>query len=248
MARVVSPYSLGGDGVNPLRRILNDTIEFERLVESPIRIFITATNVRTGRARIFRNREITADVLLASACLPTMFQAVEIDGEHYWDGGYSGNPMITPLVLECDSHDTLIVQINPVVRDEIPRTAAEINNRINEVSFNASLLKELKMISLLRKVCDPSDGEGWLWAQMRIHLINSEMMRDLGASSKLNASGNFSPCYATRGGAWLTSLSLVMQDRWASFDIRLWRACRRNMTAALIARTAAAGWKCLPQC
>lgn len=191
MARVVSPYSLGGDGVNPLRRILNDTIEFDRLVESPIRIFITATNVRTGRARIFRNREITAEVLLASACLPTMFQSVEIDGEHYWDGGYSGNPMITPLVLECDSHDTLIVQINPVVRDEIPRTAAEINNRINEVSFNASLLKELKMISLLRKVCDPSDGEGWLWAQMRIHLINSNMMRDLGASSKLNAEWEF---------------------------------------------------------
>ncbi|MFN3888875.1 MAG: patatin-like phospholipase family protein [Beijerinckiaceae bacterium] len=191
MARLVSPYSLAGGGGNPLREILVRAIDFDRLAESEIRIFITATNVRTGRPRIFRNGQITPDVLLASACLPTMFQAIEIDGEAYWDGGYSGNPMITPLVRECVSHDTLIVQINPVTRPEIPRTASEINNRINEISFNASLLKELKMISLLRKVCDASDGEGWQWAQMRIHMINSEMMRELGASSKLNAEWAF---------------------------------------------------------
>ncbi|MDP2355412.1 MAG: patatin-like phospholipase family protein [Beijerinckiaceae bacterium] len=191
MARLVSPYSLGGGGANPLRDILIDCVDFDRLAESRIRIFITATNVRTGRGRIFRNGEITPDVLLASACLPTMFKAVMIDGEGYWDGGYSGNPTITPLVQECQSHDTLIVQINPVVRDEIPESAADIHNRINEVSFNATLLKELKMISLLRQVCDASDGEGWQWAQMRLHLINSDMMRDLGASSKLNAEWAF---------------------------------------------------------
>ncbi len=91
-------------------------VDFERLASSPIQLFITATNVRTGRGRVFRNAEITPDVLLASACLPTMFQAVEIDGEPYWDGGYSGNPTITPLVRECDSHDTILVQINPIVR------------------------------------------------------------------------------------------------------------------------------------
>jgi NTE family protein len=191
MARVVSPYSLGGGGVNPLRDILNDTIDFKRLAQSPIRLFITATNVRTGRGRIFRNSEITADVLLASACLPTMFQAVVIDGEPYWDGGYSGNPTITPLVRECQSHDTFIVQINPVLRPETPMSASEIHNRINEVSFNATLLKELKMISLLRDICESGDGEGWLWAQMRLHIINSEMMVSLGASSKLNAEWAF---------------------------------------------------------
>ena len=191
MARLVSPYSLGGAGGNPLRDILNETIDFERLSSSPIKLFITATNVRTGRGRVFRNSEITPDVLLASACLPTMFQAVEIDGEAYWDGGYSGNPTISPLVRECKSHDTFIIQINPVIRPEPPRTASEIHDRISEVSFNATLLKELKMIALLRQVADPDDGEGWLWGQMRVHLIKSDMMVDLGASSKLNAEWAF---------------------------------------------------------
>jgi NTE family protein len=191
IARFVSPYSMGFGGVNPLRDILNATIDFEKLASSPIKLFITATNVRTGRGRIFRNAEITADVLLASACLPTMFQAVYIDGEPYWDGGYSGNPTISPLVRECKSHDTFVVQINPVLRPEAPQSAHEIHNRINEVSFNATLLKELKMIALLRQVADPNDGEGWLWAQMRLHLIKSDMMVSLGASSKLNAEWEF---------------------------------------------------------
>lgn len=191
MARLVSPYSMGFAGLNPLRDILNETIDFQRLATSPIKLFITATNVRTGRGRIFRNGEITADVLLASACLPTMFQAVYIDGEPYWDGGYSGNPTISPLVRECKSHDTFVVQINPVQRPEAPFTAHEIHNRINEVSFNATLLKELKMIALLRQVADANDGEGWLWAQMRLHLIKSEKMVSLGASSKLNAEWEF---------------------------------------------------------
>lgn len=192
MARVVSPYTLGGaGGPNPLKEILNETIDFGRLASSPIKLFITATNVRTGRGRVFRNHEITADVLLASACLPTMFQAVYIDGEPYWDGGYSGNPSITPLVRECKSHDTFIVQINPLARQDAPVSAREIHNRINEVSFNATLLKELKMIALLRHVADPGDGEGWLWGQMRIHLIESDMMAALGASSKLNAEWEF---------------------------------------------------------
>lgn len=191
MARLVSPYTLGGTGPNPLRDILNATIDFDRLASSSIKLFITATNVRTGRGRVFRNQEITADVLLASACLPTMFQAVYIDGEPYWDGGYSGNPTITPLVRECRSHDTFIVQINPVLRPTAPMTAAEIHNRINEVSFNATLLKELKMMALLQQVADANDGEGWLWAQMRIHMIKSDQMMTLGASSKLNAEWEF---------------------------------------------------------
>ena len=93
---------------------------------SPIKLFVTATRVRTGRGRIFRNAEITADVLLASACLPTMFRAIEIDGEPYWDGGFAGNPTITPLVRESDAHDTILVQINPVETPDEPRTAAKI--------------------------------------------------------------------------------------------------------------------------
>src|SRR5262249_15849966 len=100
-------------GLNPLRGILAETVDFDRLIRSPILLFITATSVRTGRGRIFRNGEITPDVLLASACLPTLFQAIEIDGESYWDGGYAGNPTITPLIRESDAHDTILVQINP---------------------------------------------------------------------------------------------------------------------------------------
>src|SRR5580698_2336644 len=166
MTRVLSPYDLNPFGLNPLRTILAESIDFERLSRSPILLFITATNVRTGRGRIFRNAEITADVLLASACLPTMFRAVEIDGEAYWDGGYAGNPTITPLVRECRSHDTILVQINPVERQGTPRSASDILNRLNEVSFNAVLLKELRMIALLRQVANPGDSEGALWAGM----------------------------------------------------------------------------------
>ena len=109
--------------MNPLRGILADLIDFERLASSPIKLFVTATNVRTGRGRVFRNAEITPDVLLASACLPTMFHAVEIDGDPYWDGGYAGNPTMTPLIRECQSSDTILVQINPVERPGVPRSA-----------------------------------------------------------------------------------------------------------------------------
>jgi NTE family protein len=191
LSRLVSPYDLNPLGKNPLRDILSGLIDFKQLAQAPIKLFITATNVRTGRGHVFKNNAVTADVLLASACLPTMFQAIEIDGEPYWDGGYSGNPTLTPLVRECKSQDTILVQINPVERQGTPRSASDILNRLNEVSFNAVLLKELRMIALLRQVANPGDSEGALWAGMRIHRIASEMMTDLGASSKLNAEWEF---------------------------------------------------------
>jgi NTE family protein len=191
MTRVISPYDLNLLGFNPLRGILADSIDFDRLARSPIRLFVTATKVRTGRGRIFRNGEITPDVLLASACLPTMYQAIEIDGEAYWDGGYSGNPTITPLVRKSDAHDTILVQINPTERPEIPRSAMEILNRLNEISFNSPLAKELRMIALLRQVADPGNGEGARWAKMRTHRIKSDLLANFGASSKLNAEWDF---------------------------------------------------------
>ncbi|WP_336798883.1 patatin-like phospholipase family protein [Kaistia sp. MMO-174] len=191
MSRVFSPYDLNPTGKNPLQDLLLERIDFERLAKSPVKLFITATNVHTGRGRIFRNAEITADVLLASACLPTMFQAVEIDGVPYWDGGFAGNPTITPLVRESDACDTILVQINPRERPATPRTASEIMNRLNEISFNAPLMKELRMIALLRQVADPGSGEGARWAGMRTHRIMTDMMVDLSASSKLNAEWAF---------------------------------------------------------
>jgi NTE family protein len=191
MARVFSPYDLSLGGKNPLRNILAETVDFGRLTEAPIKLFVTATNVRTGRGRVFRNGEITPDVLLASACLPTLFQAIEIDGESFWDGGYSGNPTITPLVRECNSKDTILVQINPVERPGSPRAARDILNRLNEVSFNAVLLKELRMIALLRQVAQAENSETAKWADMRIHRVSSDMMIELGYSSKLNAEWEF---------------------------------------------------------
>jgi NTE family protein len=191
MARVLSPYDLNPLGLNPLRTILAESIDFGRLARAPIRLFITATNVRTGRGRIFRNADITADVLLASACLPTMFQAIEIDGEPYWDGGYAGNPTLTPLVHESDAHDTILVQINPRERSDRPRTANEVLNRLNEISFNSLLMKELRMIELLRQVADPGHGEGARWAGMHTHRLMTDTLADFGASSKLNAEWGF---------------------------------------------------------
>jgi NTE family protein len=199
MSRLFSPYELNPQGYNPLTGILGESIDFERLARSPIKLFVTATSVRTGRGRIFRNAELTPDVLLASACLPTMFQAIEIDGEPYWDGGFAGNPTITPLVRESDAQDSILVQINPRERLGTPRTASEILNRLNEVSFNAALVKELRMIALMRQVADPGTGEGARWASMRTHTIRTDMMLELGYSSKLNAEWDFLMLLRTEG-------------------------------------------------
>lgn len=209
MSRVFSPYDLNPMGFNPLRQILAESIDFERLAASPIKLFITATNVHTGRGRIFRNGQITPDVLLASACLPTMFQAVEIDGEAYWDGGFAGNPTITPLVRESDAHDTILVQINPRERLNTPRTAGDILDRLNEISFNSPLMKELRMIALLRQAADPGHGEGARWAGMRTHRIMTDKLAEFGASSKLNAEWEFLAMLKQEGrksaGDFLTS-------------------------------------------
>jgi NTE family protein len=191
MSRLVSPYDLNLTGWNPLRKILTEGVDFKHVAQSPIKLFVTATNVATGRARVFRNRDLTPDALIASACLPTMFQAIEIDGAAYWDGGYSGNPTITPLVRECASQDTIIVPINPIERKGTPRTASEILNRLNEVAFNAVLLKELRMIALLRRVANPGDEEGEKWAKMRVHRVTNDIMTELNASSKLIAEWDF---------------------------------------------------------
>jgi NTE family protein len=226
MARVLSPYDLNPLGFNPLRTILAESINFGRLARAPIRLFITATNVRTGRGRIFRNAEITADVLLASACLPTMFQAIEIDGDPYWDGGYAGNPTLTPLVRESDAHDTILVQINPRERPDRPRTASEVLDRLNEISFNSPLMKELRMIALLREVADPGHGEGARWAGMRTHRIMSDALADFGASSKLNAEWEFVSLLKQEGrksaNAFLTAHGKdIGKHSTADFDILL---------------------------
>jgi NTE family protein len=227
-ARVFSPYSFHGSQHNPLYTILSEQLNFDELRRSPIRLFITATNVRTGLARIFRNGDLSVDALLASACLPTMYQAVTIDGEAYWDGGYTGNPTVTPLVRECESHDTILVQINPVERAGTPRSARDILNRVNEISFNSPLLKELRMIALLRQSLAPDAGsderdlETYRWAKMRIHRITSDRMAELGSSSKMNAEWSFLTLLRDEGRAaataFLTQHGADLGQR-SSFDL-----------------------------
>jgi NTE family protein len=191
MSRLFSPYQFNPAGNNALAPILEKAIDFDRLRESPVKVFITATNVRTGRPRVFRNADITPEVLMASACLPTLFQAVEIDGESYWDGGYSGNPTLAPLVNELVSDDTILIPINPVERPGTPKTVPEILNRLNEVSFNSVLIKELHMMALLRRNTAPGNEEGAEWARMRVHIVRNPIMTKLGYSSKMNAEWEF---------------------------------------------------------
>ena len=150
-----SPYVLNPLNLNPLRDILQDTVDFERVRRcDKTALFIAATCVRTGQLHVFGQAELTADMVLASACLPLLFQAVQIGTESYWDGGYAGNPSLLPLVADSASDDLLLVQINPVERAQVPTTAGDILERVNEITFNASLLKELRQITLLQELAE----------------------------------------------------------------------------------------------
>jgi NTE family protein len=156
MTRLFSPYQFNSANYNPLRDVLVQVVDFEALRRRscPVKLFLSATNVRTGKVKVFDNDEITADSVLASCCLPFLFQAVEIDGESYWDGGYMGNPAIFPLIYNCGSADVVIVHINPMKRPDMPRTATEILNRINEISFNSSLMREMRAIHFVTDLID----------------------------------------------------------------------------------------------
>ncbi len=193
ISRVMSPYLLNPLGHNPLRDVLDEVIDLDCLHHcvGP-KLFVTATNVRTGKIRVFENPEISIDALLASACVPTLFQAVEIDGEPYWDGGFMGNPALYPLFYNCDSGDVAIVQINPIVRDKTPKTAREILDRINEISFNSSLMREMRAVAFVGRLIDRGLLDEKEYKKVRIHLIEAEdEMNRLGYSSKLVADWEF---------------------------------------------------------
>ncbi|HVI91640.1 MAG TPA: patatin-like phospholipase family protein [Dongiaceae bacterium] len=190
VSRIFSPYQLNPLNWNPLRDVLEASVDFAALQSGnlPIKLFLSATNVRSGKVKIFCGKDITADAVLASGCLPFLFQAVEIKGEHYWDGGYMGNPAIFPLIYNCDSHDVLIIHINPMQRDDLPTTAGEILNRINEISFNSSLMREMRAISFVSHLIDEDKIKGAELKRLHIHSISAEMeTRDLSVHSKLNA-------------------------------------------------------------
>lgn len=194
VTRLFSPYQFNPLNLNPLRDVLTAVVDFDALRAGtcPIRLFLSATNVATGKVRIFTNDEIGADQVLASGCLPFLFQAVEIDGEAYWDGGYMGNPAIFPLIYHCDSRDVVIVHINPLERRDVPRTGPEILNRINEISFNSSLMREMRAISFVTRLIDNGEACGARLKRMLIHSISADdVMTRLNHTSKLNADWEF---------------------------------------------------------
>ncbi|SDP80982.1 NTE family protein [Ralstonia sp. 25mfcol4.1] len=191
--RVLSPYQFNPYNMNPLRDVLEQQVDFEGLRQAcPIRLFLCATNVETGRIRLFSGADVCVEAVLASACLPTLFQAVTIDGEFYWDGGYVGNPAIFPLIYECQTRDVVIVHINPIIRRGVPTTAADILNRLNEVSFNSSLMREMRAIAFVTALIQQGRVEGEDMKEMLIHSIRSdETMAALHVSSKYNGDWSF---------------------------------------------------------
>jgi NTE family protein len=190
VTRLMSPYQFNPLNFNPLKGVLEQSIDLNavRKARCSLKLNICATNVRTGKVKVFTNDELSIDAIMASACLPFLFQAVEIDGEAYWDGGYMGNPAIFPLIYSCDTPDVLIVHINPIERAELPRSAIEILNRINEISFNSSLLREMRAIAFVTKLVDSEAGKSLDLKRVYVHGVSDdEAMKKLGVSSKLNA-------------------------------------------------------------
>ena len=193
MLRILSPYQFNPRNMNPLREVLEQHVNFAELREHcPIRLYLCATNLETSKIRIFSGQDMCIEAVLASACLPTLFQAVEINGEHYWDGGYVGNPAIFPLIYNCSTHDVVIVHINPIVRYGVPTTASDILNRINEVSFNSSLMREMRAIAFVTALIQQGKVDRGDMKEMLIHSIRSDQtMAALGVSSKYNGDWDF---------------------------------------------------------
>lgn len=193
LQQTFSPYQLNPLDVNPLRDIVVKCFDFEMVNASAApRLFLGATNVRSGLPKVFRQPQITADAVMASACLPFLFKAVEIDGDAYWDGGYMGNPPLFPLIDETDTRDILLIQINPFRREELPRTAYEIQNRLNEITFNGSLIKEMRSIAFLWEMIQDEQLDRAAYRDARVHRISAEdEMGKLSVSSKLNAERAF---------------------------------------------------------
>ena len=196
--RLFSPYQLNPFELNPLRDVVRAQFDFERLRrDCPLKLFIAATTVRTGKVRLFHTAELSEAALLASACLPTLHHAVEIDGEHYWDGGFTANPAIYPLLYECTAPDILMVLLNPLQRDDAPRSAEDISARSMELGFSTTFLREMRMIAHARQYI--AETAGWMplgrlerkLVGQRFHLIEARELAAAGSASKLNAASGF---------------------------------------------------------
>lgn len=192
-AGIANPYDLNPLDLNPLRDALSELINFDRVRAcTDTKLFVSATSVWSGKVRVFTGPELTVDHVLASACLPTIFKAIEIEGEPYWDGGYTGNPALFPLFYETATDDILLVQINPIERRSTPRTAEEIRNRLSEVTFNSNLLHELRAIDFVTRLIDEGKLSIQDYKRIRMHRIHGGLELDeFTASSRLDARWGF---------------------------------------------------------
>jgi NTE family protein len=189
LTHVLPPKLLNPLNINPLKDLLLEVVDFERLKLSPPapQLFLNATNVRTGKIKVFQTPSITVESVLASACLPPYFQAVEIDGEHYWDGGYLGNPAIFPLIYRKGARDVVIVQVTAIRRDELPASAADVLHRINEISFNSSLMREMRAIAFATGLIDSGELDKQKHRRMFMHWIgNDRLMSELGTATQFH--------------------------------------------------------------
>ena len=209
----LAPAQINPLDINPLRSLLEREFDFERLAAAPAgvpRVFVCATNVRTGRGEIFSGAQLSAAAVMASACLPMVFRPVDIGGQAYWDGGYSGNPALYPLIYEADCRDILLVQINPIAHDDVPDTVPEIMDRMNEINFNACLLAELRAIEFVRRLLHEGKLDPKVYKDIRMHRIDGgAALSEFGAASKAQADGGFLHKLFERGRAagvaWLAA-------------------------------------------
>lgn len=192
MSQVVSPYHYGPFYQNPLRSVV-EAFDYDQVCaeEGPV-LYVGATCVRSGKIRVFSGAEISTDAILASACLPTLFKAVEIFDpesdrmEAYWDGGFTGNPALFPLFGKTLPEDIVIVNINPLHREALPRTPQQIQNRVNEISFNSSMLRELRAIDFVRRLLDEGNLQAGRMRNVLIHMIaDDDLMNDLSVTTKM---------------------------------------------------------------
>jgi len=228
ITRLFSPYQLNPFpfDMNPLRQVLEGVLDLGALcthLDAP-RLFVTATNVRSGKPRVFARHEVTLDALLASACLPNVFRAIEIEGEAYWDGGFLGNPALWPLYDGKGPPDIVLVGINPISRPDIPQTVQDINTRVNEIGFNASLMYEMRAIDFVQRLIDQGLLKSPRYQRLFIHLIeDEERMRELGISTKYNGDPDFLNSLREDGRAaadrWLAENREALGKR-DSIDIR----------------------------
>src|SRR5450830_1352671 len=206
----MSPYQNNPFDLNPLRKFLESQIDFEGLARlQTLKVFVVATRVSTGKAEVFSGKRLTADAVMASACLPMAFKAVEIDGDHFWDGGYSCNPAIHPLIYDCSSRDIVLVQINPIKRDKLPTTSAQILDRMNEVTFNAGLIAEMRAIDFVKRLLAEGKLDPAKYKDVLMHRIDGgEALEAFSASTKTSTSESLIHSLRALGQAkaraWLT--------------------------------------------